>query len=106
MDDEEIRELRRWRHDLEGMGIMGVPERVKDLEVARHQEALANVRLESTISALKEGMSELSNTIKGFQGDLAGLRRMFMISIIVITASLVIPNDMVSNAVQLLIKFL
>jgi hypothetical protein len=104
--DDEIRELRRWRHDLEGMGIMGVPERVKDLEVARHQEALANVRLESTISALKEGMSELSNTIKGFHGDLAGLRRMFMISIIVITASLVIPPDMVSNAVQLLIKFL
>ena len=106
MDDEEIKELRRWRHDLEGMGIMGIPERVKDLEVSRHQEALVNVRLESTIAALKDGMGELSNTIKGFHSDIAGLRRMFMLSILAITVSLVLPPELISHIIQLISKLL
>lgn len=95
--DDEIKELRNWRHTLEGEGIMGIPNRVKELEEARHQEALKNVEFGLTIVALKEGMSELSATIKDFHGDLAAIRRLFMISLCLVVISILLPPDIMTS---------
>jgi hypothetical protein len=104
--DNEISELRRWRHDLEGMGIMGIPERVKELEEARHQEALKNVEFRLTIQTLKEGMSELSTTIKAFHGDLATIRKLFVVCIILVTFSILLPTEVITSLIQLVLKVL
>jgi hypothetical protein len=104
--ENEIRDLRLWRHDLEGMGIMGIPERVRDLEEARHQEALKNVEFRLTVQALKEGMNELSTTIKEFHGDLAVLRKLFIACIGLITLSILLPPELVTKLVELVLKVL
>lgn len=102
---DEILELRRWRHDLEGHGIMSAMERIKALEDARHQEALKNVEFRITITTLKEGMAELSNTIRAFHGDLATLRRLFVGCICLITLSILLPPEIIINLINFITKF-
>jgi hypothetical protein len=72
--EEEVRELRRWRHDLEGMGIMQVPGKVDKLEALAQKDALDNVRIVNTIDTLKDGFTQLKDAIQGFHSDIRQVR--------------------------------
>ena len=72
--EDEVKELRRWRHDLEGMGIMQVPLKVDKLEALAQKDALDNVRMVQTVDTLKEGFAQLRDAIQGFHADISKVR--------------------------------
>lgn len=72
--EEEVKELRKWRHDLEGMGIMQVPLKVDKLEAIAQKDALDNLRIVNTVDTLKDGFAQLRDAIQGFHSDIRQVR--------------------------------
>ena len=72
--EEEIKELRRFRHDLEGMGILTMPAKVEELQRAVHKDELDSIRTAATLETLKDGFTRLSKAIEGFHADIKDVR--------------------------------
>jgi len=110
MDDAyinaEIKELRLFRHDVEGRGIMNLPERVSALELSKHENALKDQRQTIVVESLQAGMTELSDTIKSVHKDLQGVRKLFTVAICVVIVSILLPDDIIHQALGYLIKLL
>ena len=112
-EQEEIRRLRDWRHNLEGMGIQSIPERVKELERTAQREAIDSTRLEATISTLKQGFDSLRNSIDGFHVELketrdsfarevGGVKRWAIVAVIAISLSSLMPEAVITQLINLL----
>ena len=111
MSDEEyikseIKELRLFRHDVEGRGIMSLPDRVAKLEMDRHENALKDQRQTIVVESLQAGMAELSDTIKSVHRDLQGVRKLFTVAICVVIVSILLPDDIIHQALGYLIRLL
>jgi lipoate-protein ligase A len=113
--EEEIKELRRFRHDLEGRGIMSLPERVVDLEKSAQREALDNLRMETAIDALKEGFIQLRVAIEGFHKDVSTVRsevtvalqktqRWVVIGIVTLSLSALLPEPVMNSVIAAIVK--
>jgi len=115
--DEEIRELRRWRHDIEGRGIMGLPERVAELEKSAHKEAINAAHLVSTIDTLKQGFLDIRRSIDGFHvevgvikesvsGELKRVKHLALIGVAILSLSSLMPEALVSQLIAAFIAVL
>ena len=102
----EIKELRLFRHDVEGRGIMNLPERVSALELAKHEDALKDQRQTIVVESLQSGMKELSETIKSVHKDLQGVRRLFTVAICVVIVSILLPDDIIQQGLSILLRVL
>lgn len=108
--EEEIKELRRFRHDLEGLGIMKVPAKVEELEKAVHRDEIDNIRTAATLDALKEGFTRLSKAIEGFHSDIRDVREEVtnavgkiktwaVIGIVTLSISTLLPDEVMTSLV-------
>ena len=75
--EEEIKTLRLFRHDLEGRGLMNLPERVAILEEAKHSRDIDSAKLEATIQTLTIGFDKVQKAIEGFHADIKATREAF-----------------------------
>lgn len=115
--EEEIRDIRKWRHDLEGRGVMSLPERVQELERARHTQDMEGVRLETTIHTLTIGFDKVQRAIEGFHSDIKLTRESFTTEIgkirmyiftalITLIVSNLIPQEALTALVSGVLTFL
>lgn len=111
--EEEIRELRRFRHDLEGLGILKLPAKVEELEKAVHLDAIESIRTANTLDTLKDGFTRLSMAIEGFHGDIKDVRKEVteavgkiktwaIIGIVTLSISALLPDEITSSLLHAL----
>ena len=113
--EEEIRSLRLFRHDLEGRGIMSIPDRVAELEKAKHNRDIDSVRLEATIQTLTVGFDKVQRAIEGFHTDIKAtrdaftaeisqIRKYIFAALLALILSNLVPQELLSSLVASMLK--
>jgi hypothetical protein len=100
---DEIKELRRWRHDLEGMGIQSVPAKVDELYAAKHRNDLNDAEDKHMMDNLTGSVNALESSIQEIRQDFKALKKGAILAIVGVITAQVLPPDILVTISKFLV---
>lgn len=96
----EIAELRRWRHDLEGMGIMRVIADVELLKDKNHKNNIYDIQEKALMDNLTKAVSSVENSVQEIRRDFQAVKKGAILTVIGLISVQVLPPNVISVIFQ------